>query len=180
MQQLPNLITAIRVVLTPFIVLRLMHGDCRGALLLSIIAGSTDFFDGLAARALGVVSRSGAYLDPIADKFLMTALYLSFAIANLAPDWLVWLVVGRDVLILSLVALSMMISSVRDFPPTKLGKLTTMLQIVASVGFQAQCAYPNAMPPALLSGMLWSTGAVTALSGVQYLWMASVGLRGLK
>ncbi len=179
MQHLPNLITAVRIVLTPWIVVSLLQGDCRLALWLSIIAGSTDFLDGLAARKLGVVSRSGAYLDPIADKFLLTSLYISFGLADLVPALFVWVTVGRDVLILSLVAIGMMVSTVRDYPPTRLGKLTTMLQIVASVAFLARCAYPESIPLELQNAMLWSTALVTTLSGLQYVCMAVVGIRGL-
>ena len=107
---------------------------CTQAFWLSLIAGFTDAADGYVARWMGEVTRIGAYLDPIADKVLMTALYVCFGIAGLAPGWLVWLVVGRDIMILSLAGGGLFWKGIRDFPPTVWGKLCTLLQIAASLG----------------------------------------------
>ena len=71
---------------------------------MSLFAGFTDAADGYVARKMGDASRIGAYLDPIADKLLLTAIYICFGVAGLTPWWLVYLVVGRDVMILSLAA----------------------------------------------------------------------------
>src|SRR5688572_33215575 len=91
----PNLLTCVRIAMTPWIVVALVQGDCRKALWLSCIAGFTDAADGFLARRFGWSTRLGAYLDPIADKFLLTSLYVCFGIAGIVPGWIVWLVVGR-------------------------------------------------------------------------------------
>jgi cardiolipin synthase len=72
---LPNLLTCVRIALTPVIVLALLANNCRNAFWLSLFAGLTDAADGYLARRLGHETRIGAYLDPIADKVLLTALY---------------------------------------------------------------------------------------------------------
>ena len=93
---LPNLLTCVRIALTPVIVFALIASNCRDAFWLSLFAGLTDAADGYLARRMGYETRIGAYLDPIADKVLLTALYLCFGVADLVPWWLVWLVVGRQ------------------------------------------------------------------------------------
>src|SRR4051794_18322824 len=104
MRTIPNLITGCRIALTPLIVLAIVAGDCRRALILAAVAGASDGLDGFLARQFNWKSRAGAYLDPIADKLLLTALYLSFGYSKMIPAGLVWLVVGRDVFILTMVA----------------------------------------------------------------------------
>ncbi|MEJ7607129.1 MAG: CDP-alcohol phosphatidyltransferase family protein [Bryobacteraceae bacterium] len=129
MRYLPNLLTCSRILLTPYLAYLILFGHCRSALVWSCIAGATDGIDGYVARRLGIASRLGAYLDPIADKFLLTTLYVCFGIGRLAPWWLVWLVIGRDALILSMTAWAMLTTSYRDFPPTFWGKFSTAIQI---------------------------------------------------
>ena len=131
----PNLLTCVRIAMTPWVVIALVQGDCLKALWLSCIAGFTDAADGFLARRFGWSTRLGAYLDPIADKFLLTSLYVCFGIARIVPGWVVWLVVGRDILILLLAAGGILFTSRRDFPPTVWGKLSTVIQIAAVRNF---------------------------------------------
>jgi cardiolipin synthase len=166
----PNLLTCVRIVLTPIIVLAIITNKCTQAFWLSLIAGFTDAADGYVARWMGEVTRIGAYLDPIADKVLMTALYVCFGIAGLAPGWLVWLVVGRDVMILSLAGGGLFWKGIRDFPPTVWGKLCTLLQIAASLGIIAGCAF--GIDPVWSDSLIYATACVTAWSGIHYLGRA--------
>lgn len=170
----PNLLTCVRIVLTPFIVFALVRGDCTQAFWMSLAAGFTDAADGYVARKMGESSRLGAYLDPIADKFLLTALYICFGVASLAPWWLVWLVVGRDVMILSLVAGGYFWKGIRDFPPTISGKISTLLQIATSLAVISQCAFD--LSAQWINFMLYATALSTAWSGVRYLHRAVLQL----
>ena len=163
---LPNLLTWIRIALTPVIVSGLLTGDCVEAFYISWIAGLTDAADGYLARRLGRVTQVGAYLDPIADKVLLTALYVSFSAADLAPAWLSWMVVGRDVMILSLVAAGWYWKGVRDFPPSILGKLSTVFQIGTALAILSECAFGGS--PSLTRGLIYATALATAVSGVHY------------
>lgn len=166
MRYLPNLLTCSRIVLTPYLVYLLMSGDCATAFVWSCLAGATDGLDGFLARRWGVSTRMGAYLDPIADKFLLTTLYICFGISRLAPWWLTWLVVGRDALILIMTAWAMLTTSYRDFPPTFWGKLSTAIQIAAVLAILGACAFGIA--DLWLDAAVRVTAFVTVTSGIQY------------
>src|SRR5262245_63949959 len=97
---LPNLFTLARLVLAPLVVRAILAGNHFFALELFAVAAVTDILDGAAARRFGSVSRAGAYLDPIADKVLMSGVFLALAIGRIVPRWLVVLIFGRDILIL--------------------------------------------------------------------------------
>jgi cardiolipin synthase (CMP-forming) len=168
----PNLLTCIRIVMTPWIVLALIHADCSKALWLSCIAGLTDAADGFLARRFGLASRLGAYLDPIADKFLLTALYISFGITGVVPDSIVCLVVGRDVLILLLTGAGLLFTTRRDYPPTLWGKISTVVQIAGAVIFLSSCAYQSPAAVRLSDVAQIAVVVATAWSGVHYLWRA--------
>jgi cardiolipin synthase (CMP-forming) len=157
-----NLLTAARIALTPWIVLRFLSADCRGALALLAIAAATDAADGYMARRFGQLTRAGAYLDPVADKLLLTAVYISLGIMGVVPGWLVWLIVGRDALILSMVAAGLAFTAHREFPPSVWGKLSTVVQIATAVAAVLVCAAGYRLPV----GFVWATAAVTAWSGV--------------
>lgn len=167
-RQLPNLLSLARLLATPFVVILLMSGDRRGALWLCLAAGLTDMLDGYLARRLGSQSQAGAYLDPIADKVMLSATYLAFGVGGLAPAWLVAVVFGRDALMLLALAGFLLFTDLRAFPPTLWGKLSTAVQI--------------AFVLAVLTGISsrwfeWLTAATTAWSGAHYF---GVGLKMLR
>jgi cardiolipin synthase (CMP-forming) len=166
----PNLLTCVRIALTPLIVFTLISDNCVQAFWLSLTAGFTDAADGYLARRLGETSALGRYLDPIADKILLTTLFLSFGLVGLVPGWLVWLVVGRDVMILTLAAGGRVWKGVRAFPPTVWGKLSTGLQIVTAVLVLSGCAF--GISPALVQVFVYATACATAWSGIHYLGRA--------
>ena len=168
MSSLPNLITAVRLVLTPVLVLAILRGQWKSALWIGIFAGVTDVLDGLAARLLEVSSRVGAYLDPIADKLLLSAGYLALGAAHALPWWMVALVFGRDLFILAMAAYGYLFTTVREFPPTVWGKLSTFVQIIAAMVLVGERAGFNV--PA--GPFLWAMVVTTVWSGIHY------GLRG--
>jgi cardiolipin synthase len=173
----PNLLTCARIMMTPWIVVVLVHGDCSKALWLSVIAGATDAADGFIARRFGWLSRVGAYLDPVADKFLLTSLYICFGIAGLVPPWIAWLVVGRDILILLLTGAGMLFTGRRDYPPSLWGKISTVLQIAGAVLFLSACAYPFPAAAAISGATQAAVAAATAWSGLHYVRRAVVWAR---
>ena len=176
MAWLPNLLTILRILLTPFIIRDVVDGHCGVALPFAMFAGFTDAADGYLARRLGSSSRVGAWLDPIADKFLLTGLYLSFGYSGLAPWPLVWLVVGRDALILAMVGAGIVITSIRDFPPTVWGKLSTVVQIAGVLILLSACS-SIAGANSLVSPAKVAIFLATAWSGVHYVWRALVLLK---
>lgn len=177
MRHLPNALSFVRIVATPYIVWLLLEGRCSAALPVSLVAGLTDALDGYAARRLGVESRFGAQLDPIADKVMLMSLYLAFGWIGAVPPWLTALVVGRDVLILAMVAAGLLLTRVRDFPPLVSGKVSTVIQISAALVFLGACREPAGTLPqlaiiAVALGTLWS--------GLRYVQRAFQLLQGEK
>jgi cardiolipin synthase len=155
--------------LTPWIVLAILAGDCSRALWLCFLAGSSDGVDGFLARRFSWQSRVGAYLDPIADKLLLVSVYLSLGASGIVPAALVWLVVGRDVIILAMAGAGIFLTSIRDFPPTVWGKISTIVQIGTAVVLLASCV---SWGPAqsVQQFAIWSAAVATAWSAVHYIW----------
>jgi len=130
------------------------------------IAGFSDAFDGFIARRFNWQTRLGAYLDPVADKLLLAAIYLSLTFAGMAPGWLVGLIVARDVIILAMVAAAFAFTQFRDFPPTLWGKINTALEILTSLMLVAGC---TSATPLFTRALIWITAASTAWSGFHYM-----------
>jgi len=168
MRRLPNAITLLRIALTPCIGVLVAHNEWRAAFLLVVAAGLSDGLDGWLARRFGWQSRLGAYLDPLADKFLLATLFLGLGWAGALPWWLVALAFGRDLLILAFAAYAMAARGLRNFPPSIWGKLSTALQLLLCGGAALRGAWPEMPPGAWLPGLIWACAAATAWSGIQY------------
>jgi cardiolipin synthase (CMP-forming) len=126
---LPNLLTIGRILLVPVTVWSLIHGDYVVAFLSFAIAGITDGLDGFLARRYSLHTELGAYLDPLADKSLMVAVYVTLAILQLIPGWLAIVVVTRDILIVSAVLLSRYLDQPVTIRPLFVSKANTLAQI---------------------------------------------------
>ncbi|MFN2366306.1 MAG: CDP-alcohol phosphatidyltransferase family protein, partial [Desulfurivibrionaceae bacterium] len=96
----PNSITLIRIFLVPIMLYFLIEGDKRSALIVFVAAALSDGLDGFFAKILHQKTRLGAFLDPIADKFLLSTSFIVLAILGLAPTWLAIMAVSRDLLIM--------------------------------------------------------------------------------
>jgi cardiolipin synthase len=171
---IPNLITLIRILLTPLFIIFLIQGRYRHALAVFVLAGVSDVADGLIARWWQQKSRLGSYLDPAADKLLMSASFVTLSISHLIPSWLTVVVISRDVIL----GLGALILRLADYPlvvrPSLAGKFTTMLQVI-TVGLVLLVKGKLApLPPEVLSIFFYLTGGLTAISGTHYLY------RGLK
>ena len=157
---LPNLFTAVRLALVPWIGVLVLHRRFHAALLATLIAGLSDAADGFLARRFGWTSRVGAWLDPLADKALLVTLFVVLGCVGAMPWWLVALVFARDAVILAMVGAAFAFTSIRDFPPSIWGKLSTIVQVVACLG-----------------GLWWQSGpAMSFLAGVTALATAWSGI----
>jgi len=152
--------------LAPFVAADILEGYYGRAIALAFFAGLTDVFDGLLARKMGESTATGAYLDPIADKILLSAIYVALGVAHAIPWWMVGVVFGRDVLILGMAAYGILFTSVRKFPPSVWGKLSTFFQISAAL--MVMCARAGFPAPVTLA--VWLMVAATVWSGVHYAW----------
>ena len=95
-----------------------------------ILAGLTDGLDGILARSLNQKTALGAYLDPIADKLLLSSSFVVLALNGKIRWWIATLVLSRDVLLLTSAAVILVVAGYRPFPPSIFGKVTTTLQIL--------------------------------------------------
>jgi cardiolipin synthase len=164
---IPNLLTIARVLLTPLLVILLLEERLSEALIVFVLAGLTDGLDGLIARLYKQKTRLGAFLDPLADKLLLTTTYVMLAVLNLVPSWLTVIVLSRDVLIV----LGVFVLFMQDLPfeirPTLASKLTTCAQIItAIVAMGTALVSPH---PLLRSTLFHLTAAVTIVSWGQYM-----------
>jgi cardiolipin synthase len=166
----PNLLTLLRVALAPLVIQAILDGRHVLALAIFAAAAFTDYLDGAAARRFGIATPAGAYLDPIADKCLLSGAFLALAGARIVPWWLVALILGRDLYILLGVATVMLLTSIRRFPPSIWGKVSTFVQIVTVVVWLARDAFP--CPPLDFLSMvsLWPCAGCTLWSGLHYTW----------
>src|SRR5882762_778950 len=127
----PNLLTLLRLFIIPFLVIEILDGHYRVAFALFLLAGISDALDGLLARWLSQRTTLGLYLDPIADKLLLSTLFLTFTHAGLMPRYVTVLVFSRDLGILLIATLLFATNTLRDFHPSLFGKLNTLVQIIA-------------------------------------------------
>ena len=126
----PNQITLLRLGFLPLFLILILYERYGWALAVLIISALSDGADGLLARRLNQGTALGAYLDPIADKLLLSSSFLILAFERRLTWWLTILVLSRDVIILVVAAVILLSSGYRPFPPTIYGKFTTMVQII--------------------------------------------------
>lgn len=165
---LANLFTLARIALVPFILRAILESRHVAALELFFVASVTDVIDGFLARNCGQATPLGAYLDPIADKFLLSGLYLAFGATGAAPWWLVALVLGRDIYILLAVLFVMALTKVRKFPPSRWGKISTFVQIATVVTFLVENIWQIPIFQGIAAAMVWVCAAFTLWSGIHY------------
>jgi cardiolipin synthase len=118
-------------IFVPFIVIHLVEGRYLWALAVFIVAGFSDGLDGLLARRLHQQTLLGQYLDPIADKLLLSSMFLVLSILHKIPWKYTVLVFSRDISILAASAVLFAIAGLRDFRPSIFGKANTFSQICA-------------------------------------------------
>jgi cardiolipin synthase len=160
----PNAVSVARLVLAPFVAWAIVADRSGLALVLFGIAALTDFLDGYLARNIQAATMVGQYLDPIADKVLLCAVFVALGVAGRVPLWFVGIIFGRDLALLAASAIAMKVSSYDNYKPTIWGKLSTVLQIAAAV---AAIGIPGS--EVTRGAVLVSTGA-TLWSAVHYTW----------
>jgi len=173
----PNQLTLLRMVFLPFIILKLVDGHYLVALILFVLAGMSDGLDGLLARMLKQQTVLGQYLDPIADKALLSTVFLVLSILHKIPWKFTVLVFSRDALILAVCTVLFAIAGLRDFRPSIFGKANTFAQ-VAAVFFVLLLQIENQRWIAIARlTSLRAVFAFTIISGVHYCFLAGQRLR---
>ncbi len=165
---IPNSLTLLRILLIPVYIGLLVYERFDQALIVLLIAGITDALDGTIARAANQKTRLGAFLDPLADKLMLTSGFITLSIIHLIPSWVTIVVVSRDAMLLLGTAVAQLTEAEIDITPTFLGKGSTFLQLsyVLLVIFLSSRQIPLDHLWPLLFGMV----LFTTLSGLHYLY----------
>lgn len=167
-----NQLTILRMLFVPCFVILLIYDHPRIATLVFLIAAVTDGLDGLLARKLQQKTVLGSFLDPMADKILLTAAFVTLTIPSLPlvlhiPTWLTVLTISRDVIIAASVLVIHLQTRHSQFPPSLLGKWTTVVQLM-TVGVCMLANFETTLAVAIFPFIKYSTLVLTLASGLHY------------
>ncbi len=165
----PNLITLLRLVFIPFIIICVIDNNYRWALGLFIVAGLSDALDGTLARALKQKTVLGQYLDPIADKLLLSSLFLVLSLLHKIPWKFTILVFSRDICIVATCAVLYATTTLRSFQPSVFGKVNTVAQVVGLFFVLLVEVSDAAWVETGRWIALWATFVFTLISGIHYI-----------
>jgi len=167
-RDIPNVISVFRALLVIPIVVLLQSQQFNMALLLFAIAGISDALDGFLAKRYSWASRLGSVLDPIADKILLVFTFVTLAVMNLVPFWLLFLVIARDVLIVFGAVAYYLFVGRYSMAPRIISKINTVVQIsllLIIISTQALLIWPDYV----VQGLIYLTVLTTTLSGLDYM-----------
>src|SRR5215213_9818067 len=171
----PNLLTVFRMVLIPVFVSLLFYQRFLLALGIFVLAGITDGLDGLLARRFNQKSQLGTILDPIADKLLLVTSFVVLSMRSVFPQplpshlpvpfWVTTAVISRDVFILVGAAAINIVTGFRSFRPSLLGKINTVVQILAVVAILIAAGIPSYISGYYLPSVYVTVFMLAVLSG---------------
>src|SRR3984893_17012910 len=169
----PNQITFLRLGFLPLFLILVLYEEYRWALLVLFVAAFSDAGDGLLARTLQQKSALGAYLDPIADKLLLSSSFVVLSLEKKIFWWLTIMVISRDILMLVVAAVILIIQGYRPFPPTLLGKATTFFEIVFVFLTVFAAGYPSERSEIPLHYLAYVVAALATVSGFHYCFVVA-------
>ena len=166
---IPNLLTLLRIILSPIIVILLIQGSFFKAFIVFIIAGITDALDGFLARVLHQQTVLGAYLDPIADKGLLASSFITLSVLHIIPGWLTVIVISRDFIILLGISVLSIMSIPVKIKPLFVSRVTTTLQLITVLAALSSRLLPSNVHEFWLLAIYWVTAFFTIVSGLSYM-----------
>jgi len=161
----------LRLFTLPFLVITILDARWRLAFALLWVAGVSDGLDGLAARLLQQRTTLGQYLDPIADKLLLSTLFVVLTHVNVIPRFVTVLVFSRDLGILLIATLLFVTNTLRDFRPSRLGKLNTAVQILGVLVVMTCQVAPGWRLQEAKALLLWAIALLAPVSAAEYAWI---------
>lgn len=167
----PNLLTMLRLFSLPFLVIAILDNQWNTAFALMIFAGVSDGFDGLIARKFHQQTTLGLYLDPIADKLLLSTLFITLTIIGDIPRYVTVLVFSRDFGILLIATLLFATHALRDFRPSFLGKVNTFIQIIAVGCLMGSHVFTIPHLTDFVAYALKAIAILAPISAAQYAWI---------
>lgn len=172
----PNQITLLRLGFLPFFLILISYESYKWALLVLVVAGLSDGIDGLLARSLNQHSSLGAYLDPIADKLLLSSSFIILAFKKKIAWWLTIIVFSRDILILVVAVVILLISGYRPFPPSIFGKMATAFQIILVFTVVFSAAFPAFRLALIIHLLIYAVTFFSIFSAFHYSFMTTRNL----
>lgn len=171
----PNQLTILRMICAPVFVALTLDGHLQAAVVVFILGGVTDAFDGLIARYYKQRTALGAVLDPLADKMLLGSAFVALSFADAVPvhipKWLTVMVLSRDLIIVVSALAIAFVSNRKGFSPSRMGKASTAAQMICvALAFAANL---TTVPKSFLGLVFVTTGVLTVGSGLDYLYRAS-------
>ena len=166
---IPNLLTLLRIILVPIIVILLIQGSFIKALIVFLVAGVSDGLDGFLARVLHQQTVLGAYLDPIADKALLASSFITLSVLHIIPSWLAVIVISRDFIILLGISVLSMMSIPVQIKPLFVSRVTTALQLITVLMALITRSLPGNVNELWLLAVYWVTALFTIISGLSYM-----------
>jgi len=167
---LPNMLTVLRIILTPLFVILIINRMFVEAVSVFGLAAVSDGLDGFLARALKQKTTLGSYLDPIADKLLLSSAYVTLAVLHFIPSWLTVLVISRDVIILVGATMLHLMYGPIPIRPLPISKLTTFFQLGTLLAVLLAPLYGFGQHRAM-TALFLATGALTVVSGLRYMFI---------
>jgi CDP-diacylglycerol--glycerol-3-phosphate 3-phosphatidyltransferase len=165
----PNLLTGARIAAVPVVVVLLFFPGPVASFLggvLFLLAGATDFLDGFLARRQRLVSRFGKFMDPLADKLLVSAALIMLIPLGRVPAWIAFVIVGRELAVTGLRGLAATEGII--LAPDRWGKAKTLVQMAALTALILHYPYFTVDFQRLGTGLLWLALIITLASGVGY------------
>ena len=176
---LPNLITLGRLLTVPITVYLMMQSAYLAAFILFLLAGASDALDGYLAKRNNQTTELGAILDPLADKALLVGVYVTLGLQGNLPNWLVVLVVFRDVLIIGGVIVLFLVRLEVRMRPLIISKINTATQIGLAAIVLAELGLTlNIM--GLVEAIVYLAGFTTVISGASYMVSWSRQMAGIE
>jgi cardiolipin synthase len=160
-----------RLFIIPFLVIEILDGNYRISFALFILAGISDALDGLLARWLSQKTTLGQYLDPIADKLLLSTLFVVLTHVGMIPQYVTVLVFSRDVGILLISTLLYVTNTLRDFRPSLFGKMNTLVQILALLAVLCQKIFISGQLATVSQMLVRAIAVLAPVSAAQYAWI---------
>lgn len=165
---IPNTLTISRIVLIPAFITCVVYAQNRLALLIFAVAAVTDLLDGFFARLTNQKTPLGTFLDPLADKFLLVSSFILFAVYGWIPTWLAITVISRDIIVVTGWLLLYLLTNTAKVETVRLGKAAIALQLI-TIAYVLLRVNVASLPP-LHTVLFPATAALTAISGLQYVY----------
>jgi cardiolipin synthase (CMP-forming) len=174
---IPNILTVLRILMIAPIIWAIADGQYLLALGLVFIAGASDGLDGFLARRFGWTSDLGAMLDPLADKLMLVSAYLALSYTGLVPWWLTFAIIMRDIIIVIGAIIYHISFDELEINPSYVSKINTFFQIALALVVIFNAAFPIISPEFMDIGF-YVVLTTTFISGADYIW--TWGLKAMK